>query len=72
VPHRPSFQIPAAVIRRLEQARDAAREGVVIAAEMAAEVAAIPGVSGVHLIATRNLAAIPDVLAAAGIARPTA
>ncbi|HEX7062393.1 MAG TPA: methylenetetrahydrofolate reductase [Woeseiaceae bacterium] len=70
--NRPSFQIPAAVIRRLEQARDAAREGVVIAAEMAAEVAAIPGVSGVHLIATRNLAAIPDVLAAAGIARPTA
>ncbi|MEX2497144.1 MAG: methylenetetrahydrofolate reductase [Woeseia sp.] len=64
--NRPSFQIPDALIRRLEQARDAEQEGVAIAAEMLAEVATIPGVSGVHLIATRNLAAIPAVLAAAG------
>jgi methylenetetrahydrofolate reductase (NADPH) len=64
--NRPNFQIPDALIRRLEQARDAEQEGVAIAAEMLAEVAAIPGVSGVHLMATRNLAAIPAVLADAG------
>jgi methylenetetrahydrofolate reductase (NADPH) len=67
--NRPNFQIPDALIRRLEQARDPEREGVDIAAEMLAEVAAIPGVSGVHLIATRNLAAIPAVLAGAGLDR---
>ncbi|HEU5481783.1 MAG TPA: methylenetetrahydrofolate reductase [Sphingomicrobium sp.] len=67
--NRPNFQIPEALIRRLEQARNAEQEGVVIAAEMVAEVAAIPGVSGVHLMATRNLAAIPAVLAGAGLSR---
>ena len=65
--NRPNFQIPDAVIRRLEQARNAEQEGVDIAAEIVTDVAAIPGVSGVHLMATRNLAAIPAVLAAAGM-----
>jgi methylenetetrahydrofolate reductase (NADPH) len=69
--NRPNFQIPDALIRRLEQAADAEQEGIAIAAEMLAEVTAIPGVSGVHLMATRNLAAIPAVLTAAGIARET-
>ena len=66
--NRPTFQIPDAVIRRLEQARNPEQEGIDIAAEMVTDVASIPGVSGVHLMATRNLAAIPAVLAAAGIA----
>lgn len=69
--NRPNFQIPDALIRRLEQSRDAQQEGVAIAAELLADVATIPGVSGAHLIATRNLAAIPAVLAAAGMARQT-
>jgi methylenetetrahydrofolate reductase (NADPH) len=67
--NRPNFQVPDALIRRLEQARDAEQEGVVIAAEMLTELATIPGVSGVHLVATRNLAAIPAVLARAGRSR---
>ena len=62
-------QIPDALIRRLEQARDAEREGVEIAAEVLTEVTSIPGVSGVHLMATRNLAAIPAVLGEAGVNR---
>ncbi|MDZ7644374.1 MAG: methylenetetrahydrofolate reductase [Woeseiaceae bacterium] len=69
--NRPNFLVPDAVIRRLAQARDAEQEGVAIAAELLAEVADIPGVAGVHLLATRNLAAIPAVLAAAGISRQT-
>lgn len=64
--NRPNVLIPDALVRRLEQARDAEQEGVAIAAEMVADVARIPGVCGVHLMATRNLAAIPAVLAAAG------
>jgi methylenetetrahydrofolate reductase (NADPH) len=67
--NRPNFQIPDTLIRRLEQARDAELEGVDIATEILTEVAAIPGVSGVHLMATRNLAAIPAALAGAGMAR---
>jgi methylenetetrahydrofolate reductase (NADPH) len=67
--NRPTFQIPDVLIQRLERARDAEQEGVAIAAEMLAEIAAIPGVSGVHLVATRNLAAIPAVLARAGMSR---
>lgn len=70
--NRPNFQIPEALIQRLEQARDAQQEGIAIAAELLADVATIPGVSGAHLMATRNLAAIPAVLAAAGMARHTA
>ncbi len=69
--NRPNFQIPDALVQRLEQARDAQQEGIAIAAEMLADVAAIPGVSGAHLMATRNLAAIPAVLAEAGMARHT-
>ncbi len=66
--NRPNFQIPDALIRRLEQARDAQQEGIAIAAELLADVATIPGVSGAHLMATRNLASIPAVLAEAGMA----
>ncbi|MEX0709280.1 MAG: methylenetetrahydrofolate reductase [Woeseia sp.] len=64
--NRPNVLIPDALIRRLEQAQDAQQEGIAIAAEMLAEVAEIPGVCGAHLWATRNLAAIPAVLAASG------
>jgi methylenetetrahydrofolate reductase (NADPH) len=70
--NRPNFQIPDTLIRRLEQSRDAQQEGVAIAAELLADVADIPGVSGVHLMATRNLTAIPAVLAEAGMTRQTA
>ncbi len=70
--NRPNFQIPDVLIQRLGQARDPQKEGIAIAAELLADVATIPGVSGAHLIATRNLAAIPAVLAAAGMARHSA
>ena len=67
--NRPNFRIPDAIVRRLAQARDPEREGIEIAAELVEEVKTIPGVSGVHLLATRNLVAIPAVVARAGLER---
>jgi methylenetetrahydrofolate reductase (NADPH) len=57
--------IPDAFIARLEQAADPAREGVRICVELIEELATIRGVSGVHIMAPGNDAAIPEVIAAA-------
>jgi methylenetetrahydrofolate reductase (NADPH) len=69
--NRPNFHIPDEIVPRLAQARDSEREGIEIAAELVEELKAIPGVSGVHLVATRNLAAIPAVVERAGLGRVT-
>jgi methylenetetrahydrofolate reductase (NADPH) len=57
--------IPEAFIARLEQASDPAAEGVRIAIELIEELAMIPGVAGVHIMAPANEAAVPDVIAQA-------
>ncbi|MEX2125185.1 MAG: methylenetetrahydrofolate reductase [Woeseia sp.] len=69
VANRRNFQIPIAMITRLEQAADPSLAGIEIAAELVRELTMIPGASGVHLIATRNLAAIPAVIERAGLDR---
>ena len=56
--------IPDAFIARMEQAADPEREGVRICAELIKELATIPGVAGVHIMAPGNDAAIPEVIAA--------
>ncbi len=63
----PNNRIPDAVIRRLEQARDPEAEGVAICAEILSACAQIPGISGAHVVATQNLAAINAAIDAAGI-----
>jgi methylenetetrahydrofolate reductase (NADPH) len=50
-------------IARLEKAPDPAREGLAICVELIEELATIPGVAGVHIMAPGNDAAIPDVIA---------
>lgn len=65
--HRPSYRIPDEVIRRLEQAADAEQEGIRICAEQIQQLAEIPGISGVHLVASRQLESIPATLALAGL-----
>jgi methylenetetrahydrofolate reductase (NADPH) len=67
--NRPNFQVPEALVNRLAQARDPEMEGVEIAAELLEELKAMPGVSGAHVMATRNLAAIPAVIERAGLGR---
>ncbi|HTV37812.1 MAG TPA: methylenetetrahydrofolate reductase [Xanthobacteraceae bacterium] len=57
--------IPDALIKRMEEAADPEREGVRICAELIAELSTIPGVSGAHVMAPGNDAAIPEVISAA-------
>jgi methylenetetrahydrofolate reductase (NADPH) len=62
--------IPDATIARLEAASDPAAEGQRLCLELMQELAAIPGVAGVHIMAPGNEAAIADVIRdAAGIKR---
>ena len=69
---RPNNLVPDELIARLEQAADPEQEGIRIGAEILRELSTIPGVRGAHLVATRNLAAIPAAIAAAGLSeRPT-
>lgn len=64
---RPNNLVPEPVIKRLEQAADPEQEGIRICAEQLQQLKETPGVSGVHLVATRNLATIPAAIAAAGL-----
>ncbi len=57
--------IPDAFIARMEKAADPAREGMRICLELIDELATIPGVAGVHIMAPGNDAAIPEVIAEA-------
>jgi methylenetetrahydrofolate reductase (NADPH) len=56
--------IPDATVERLEQAADPAAEGRRICLELMEELADIPNVAGVHVMAPNNEAAVPEVIAA--------
>jgi methylenetetrahydrofolate reductase (NADPH) len=57
--------IPDAYILRMEKAADPIAEGRTICVELIEQLAEIDGVSGVHIMAPNNDAAVPDVIAAA-------
>jgi methylenetetrahydrofolate reductase (NADPH) len=57
--------IPERFIERLEHSADPVAEGEHIAVELIEELATIPGVAGVHLMAPANEAALPRVIAEA-------
>jgi methylenetetrahydrofolate reductase (NADH) len=57
--------IPDAFIERMEKSAEPAREGVRICVDLIEELAKIPGIAGVHIMAPGNDAAIPEVIAAA-------
>jgi methylenetetrahydrofolate reductase (NADPH) len=57
--------IPENLIARLENAKDAAAEGERICIELVEELASIPGIAGVHVMAPANAVALPRVLAEA-------
>jgi methylenetetrahydrofolate reductase (NADPH) len=62
--------IPDGTIARLEAAADPAAEGRGLCLDLMRELAAIPGIAGVHIMAPGNEAAIASVIEdAAGIAR---
>jgi methylenetetrahydrofolate reductase (NADPH) len=54
--------IPDALIARMEKASDPVREGIRICVDLIGELATIPGIAGVHLMAPGNDAAIPEVI----------
>lgn len=54
--------IPDALLKRLEQADDPAAEGRRICIETIEEIATVPGIAGVHIMAPGNDAAVPDVI----------
>jgi methylenetetrahydrofolate reductase (NADH) len=64
---RPNNLVPDVLIDRLSQAQDPEQEGIRIAAELLRDLADTPGIRGAHLVATRNLAAIPAAVAAAAL-----
>ena len=65
--------IPDDIVARLEKSSDPKREGKRICIELMRELAEIPGIAGAHVMAPRSHAAIPEVLAAAGVkGRPRA
>jgi len=55
--------IPDSYIARLEKAADPAHDGIAICIELIEELATIPGIAGVHIMAPGNDAAIPHVIA---------
>ena len=60
-------RIPAAVIQRLESAKEEEREGIRICAELMQEISEVPGVSGIHLMTTGNVQSIPAAIEASGL-----
>ena len=52
------------IVRRMESAADPESEGRKIAVELITQLAAIPGVSGAHVMAPNNEKALPEVLVA--------
>ena len=57
--------IPEAIIERMDRASDPAAEGRRICIEVVRELAEIPHVAGVHIMAPGNDAAVLDVIKAA-------
>jgi len=57
--------IPDAIVARMESAGDPAAEGRRICLDLVAELAGIPHVAGVHIMAPGNESAVPDIIAAA-------
>jgi methylenetetrahydrofolate reductase (NADPH) len=57
--------IPDALIARMQAASDPAAEGRRICLDLVAELAAIPQVAGVHIMAPGNESAVPEIIKAA-------
>ncbi len=61
------MDVPDAVVKRMEDATDAAEEGIDICVEIIEQVRAVEGVSGVHIMAVEWEEAVPEITARAGL-----
>jgi 5,10-methylenetetrahydrofolate reductase len=66
--HVPGVYVPPPLIRRLEQAPDAKREGIRICMETIQALRGIEGVAGVHLMGHKNEAILAEIIASSGLA----
>ena len=60
--------IPDAVVERLERAADPKLEGKQICIEVIRQLAAVPGIAGVHVMAPQFHSALAAVIAESGVA----
>jgi 5,10-methylenetetrahydrofolate reductase len=65
--HVPGVHIPEAVIARLEGARDQRREGRRLCVELIRELAEIPGIAGVHVMAYRQEELVSEIITDSGV-----
>ncbi|MBI5523967.1 MAG: methylenetetrahydrofolate reductase [Desulfarculus sp.] len=63
----PGVEVPAELIARMKQAKDAKAEGIKVTVELIQAVRAIPGVKGVHLQAIEAEELLPEIVKAAGL-----
>ena len=65
--------IPDALVDRMERASDPAAEGRRVCIDIVQELAGVPHVAGVHIMAPGNDAAVPEIIktARAGVSRLT-
>lgn len=65
--NRPNVTIPDSLVIRLENAGDPRQEGIAICAEQIRQLVTMPGVAGVNVIASTELAMIPKAIDAADL-----
>jgi methylenetetrahydrofolate reductase (NADPH) len=65
--HVPGLHIPDHVISRMAGASDGAREGRQLCIDLIQEIRSLPGVSGIHLMAYRQEASIPEIIDRSGV-----
>jgi methylenetetrahydrofolate reductase (NADPH) len=63
----PGINIPDAIIKRLEGASDAKREGRKICVELIQQIREVEGVSGVHVMAYRQEEAVGEIIQQSGV-----
>jgi len=66
--NRVMVEIPDAIVDRLDRADDPEREGIAICIEQLGAIAEVPGISGATIMPGSNLADIPGIVKAAGLA----
>ncbi len=65
--HVPGVHIPDEVVARLDRARDPKREGVRLCVELIREIAEIPGIAGVHVMASCQEETVSEIIRDSGI-----
>jgi methylenetetrahydrofolate reductase (NADPH) len=63
----PGMHVPDALITRLKGAQDQAREGRNVCIELIQEIRAMPGISGVHIMAYRQEESVAEIVDRSGV-----